>query len=136
MLLGDFWQGVGKRPALPGLTDLAAAEVLLRAGTLSGWLGSVKQISNAQEAAKALLSESMTRFQALGEHVRAAVAQSELGYCYRREGALDDARALYSEALNRIPDTDERQKGRKVAPSCAWLRSRTPVADLMTPYAS
>jgi hypothetical protein len=69
---GDLWQGVGQRPALAGLSARSAAEVLLRAGALSGWLGSARQIEDAQDAAKDLISESITRFQALGEPARVA----------------------------------------------------------------
>src|SRR5438477_9748827 len=62
-VLGDLWQGVGNRPELKGLPPLVAAEVLLQCGVLSGWLGSVRQIPEAQEKAKDLLSESLSRFQ-------------------------------------------------------------------------
>jgi len=37
--LGELWRGVGVRPNLEGLGKKAAAEVLLQAGVLSGWLG-------------------------------------------------------------------------------------------------
>jgi hypothetical protein len=47
---------------LEGLTEHTASEILLRAGTLSGWLGSVRQIEGAQDAAKDLISESIARF--------------------------------------------------------------------------
>ena len=60
--LGDLWQGTGQRPALEGLSELTAAEVLLRAGALSGWFGSIRQLQGAQDAAKDLISESITRF--------------------------------------------------------------------------
>ncbi|HWS89297.1 MAG TPA: hypothetical protein VN282_20150, partial [Pyrinomonadaceae bacterium] len=53
--LGELWRGVGERPNVEGLGDRAAAEVLLQAGVLSGWLGRVK---GAQDAAKDLISES------------------------------------------------------------------------------
>jgi hypothetical protein len=64
--LGELWRGVGMRPGLEGLTERTAAEVLLRAGALSGWLGSVQQVEGALDAAKDLISESIARFQALG----------------------------------------------------------------------
>jgi hypothetical protein len=37
--MGEFWQGIGKRPVLDGLESRTAAEVLLRVGALTGWLG-------------------------------------------------------------------------------------------------
>ena len=105
--LAELWQGIGQRPKLEGLTELTIAELLLRAGSLSGWLGSTRQIEGSQEAAKNLISESITSFQSLGELVRAAAAQSELGYCYWREGAYDNARIMYNEALKKLTDNDD-----------------------------
>lgn len=107
--LGDLWRGTGERPALEGLSERAAAEVLLRAGALSGWLGSVRQIEGAQDAAKDLISESISRFQALGEIGRAAEARGELGFCYRRAGAYDEARVVYHEALKELTGAGARE---------------------------
>src|SRR5438067_780378 len=105
--LAELWRGVGQRPPLEGLSEVTAAEVLLRVGTLSGWLGSARQVEGAQDAAKDLISESIARFQALGETAKAAAAQSELGFCYRRAGAYDEARVLYHEALKGLTDSSD-----------------------------
>src|SRR4051812_20885085 len=59
--LSELWRGVGVRPLLEGLSELTAAEVLLRVGALSGWFGSTRQLEGVQEAAKDLISESITR---------------------------------------------------------------------------
>ncbi len=112
--LAELWQGIGERPALEGLSELTAAEVLLRAGSLSGYLGSVQQIEGAQDAAKDLISESITRFQAIGETARVAAAQSELGFCYRRAGAYDEARLVYKEALKGLADSSEKELRAKI----------------------
>jgi CheY-like chemotaxis protein/tetratricopeptide (TPR) repeat protein len=104
--MGDLWSRVGEYPALDELDEATAADVLLRAGVLTGWLGSVKQIEGAQETAKNLLSESQSRFEALGATGKAAEAQMELGHCYWREGAFDNARVLLKEASDRLPDGD------------------------------
>lgn len=103
--LGELWRGVGQRPTLKGLTERTAAEVLLRAGALSGWLASIAQDEEGQRAAKDLITESITRFEALGEPARAAAAQSDLGFIYWREGAFDEARVVYEQALRRIPSS-------------------------------
>jgi CheY-like chemotaxis protein len=112
--LGELWQGVGERRAIEELSELTAAEVLLRAGSLSGYLGSIQQIKGAQDAAKDLISESITCFQALGETTRVASAQSELGFCYRRAGAYDDARVVYKEALKGLANDNEKELRAKV----------------------
>lgn len=103
--LGELWRGVGQRPTLEGLTERTAAEVLLRAGALTGWLASIAQDEEGQRAAKDLITESITRFEALGEPARAAAAQSDLGFIYWREGAFDEARVVYEQALRRIPSS-------------------------------
>ena len=112
--LGELWQGVGERPVLEGLSELTAAEVLLRAGSLYGYLGSVRQIEGAQEAAKDLISESLMRFEALGEPNGVAAAQSELGFCYRRAGAYDEARVIYQEALRGLADGRDHELRAKI----------------------
>jgi CheY-like chemotaxis protein len=100
--MGDLWQGVGHRPALEGLNQASAAEVLLRVGVLTGWLGCVKQVEGAQEDAKNLINESIRSFEELGDIEKVAEGQTELGYCYWRVGAFDDARVVLKEALTRL----------------------------------
>jgi CheY-like chemotaxis protein len=105
--MGELWPEVGGRPVLDGLTEATAAEVLLRVGALTGWLGSTRQIEGAQEAAKNLISESITRFEALQDIGKVAEALTEIGYCYWREGALNEARVVLREALSRLPADGE-----------------------------
>ncbi|HEX8069832.1 MAG TPA: sigma 54-interacting transcriptional regulator [Pyrinomonadaceae bacterium] len=104
--LGAYWAGVGVRPVLSGLDEDTQAELLLRVGALSGWLGSARQLAGAQEAAKDLLSESIARFEALGAASKAAEAQIEIAWCYLREGAHDEARLLLRLALERLGPAD------------------------------
>ena len=51
-LLSGFWKCIGEHPKLTGLQRSTSAEVLLRAGVLTGWIGSRNQITDAQEKAK------------------------------------------------------------------------------------
>ena len=111
--LGGLWQGIGERPSLEGLDKRTRAEVLLCVGVLSGSLGSVNQIREAQEAAKNLISESMALFEALGDDAGAANAQSALGVCYWRAGAHDDARIFLEQAFSRLDEkTNIEQKAK------------------------
>lgn len=102
--LGGFWRGIGKRPEVGSLSAAEQAEVLLRVGTLSGWLGSSGQIPGAQEFAKDLISESLRAFEALGDQEKVAEAQGDLAICYWREGAMDEGRVWFQEALSRATD--------------------------------
>lgn len=99
--LGDFWGGIGKRPTLDGLNPIEQADVLETVGALSGWLGSSGQVAGAQEFAKDLISESIRAFEALGDPDKIADAQLDLAICYWREGAMDEARVWFQEALAR-----------------------------------
>ncbi len=108
--MGEFWRGIGIRPLLDGLESRTAAEVLLRVGALTGWLGSSKQSEGAQEKAKGLIYESIRIFEALPDEEKVAEAQTELAGCYWREGAFDDARVVLQEALSRLNDMDSEVK--------------------------
>lgn len=101
--LGELWPEAGGRPVLDELSEATAAEVLLRVGTLTGWLGSTKQVEGSQERAKNLISESITRFEALQDTEKVAEAQIEIGYCYWRQGGFGEARIMLGEALTRLP---------------------------------
>lgn len=58
--LGDLWTRIGERPNLEGLQEETKGEVWLRAGALTGWIGSLRQIEGAQETAKNFITESIT----------------------------------------------------------------------------
>lgn len=108
--MGELWQRVGDRPALASLDQETAAEVLLRAGALTGWIGSTKQIEGSQEAAKDLITESISIFSSLANTEKLSAAQADLAYCYWREGAFDEARVLLQEALDRLAYSESETK--------------------------
>ena len=107
--MGELWQRIGERPHLDKLDQQTAAEVLLRAGTLTGWIGSTQQIEGAQEIAKDLIGESLAIFEAANEREKMAEALTELSICYWREGAYDEARLTLREALSRLGPEDRHQ---------------------------
>jgi tetratricopeptide (TPR) repeat protein len=109
--LDELWPSFDERPQIGGLDGRMAAEVLLRVGTLVGWIGSTRQIAGAQERAKNLISESAGAFEALPDASKAAEAQIELAVCYWREGAFDEARVVLEDALSRLTDRDNELKG-------------------------
>jgi tetratricopeptide (TPR) repeat protein len=110
--LGELWQGVGERPDVKQFRPVVAAEILLRCGALSGLLGGVRNIAGAQDRAKDLLTEAVRKFRSQGEHRKAAEAQCELGACYWRLGAHDDARVIMRESLKSLHDEDAELKAR------------------------
>jgi DNA-binding NtrC family response regulator len=111
-VLESLWQRIGERPNLGGLNKLTAAEVLLRVGSLSGRIGSTRQIEGSQEIAKDLISESLSLFEELNELEKTCEAQTNLAVCYWREGAFDEARIILNSVLNRLAGKGSIQENR------------------------
>lgn len=108
--LRGFWKGLLNRPKTTGLSEEAKAELLLRTGTLTGWLGSAKQVSGAQEAAKDLISESAAIFEQLNIGEKVAEARVDLAICYLREGGLDEARVTLRLVLDSLAGSRSEQR--------------------------
>ena len=105
-VLSDYWQSIGERPKLAGLEPSTAGEVLLRAGVLTGIIGSKNQIES-QETAKNLIHESLTIFESRKYSKKIVEAQTELALCYWRTGELNEARDLLTDSLSRLPAYSE-----------------------------
>lgn len=105
--MGELWYCIGERPIIENLDQETVAEVLLRVGVLTGWIGDVEQVKGAQEAAKDLLTRSATNFKTLKLTEKIAETHIELGLCYWREGRFEDARIVYKEALSHLTDTNK-----------------------------
>ncbi|MEK6278717.1 MAG: helix-turn-helix domain-containing protein [Acidobacteriota bacterium] len=101
-VMHPLWERIGERPELKGLHAEVCAEVLLTVGILTSWIGSKEGIENAQEAAKNLITESIGLYQAPGDLTKVAACRAEIAYCYFREGALDEARIMLTEALQQM----------------------------------
>ena len=106
--LGELWAGIGGRPQLNASPQMRA-EALLLCGTLSGWLGSAKQV-DVQGKARELLTEALHIFQTLSLKTKVSEAQYELGMCHFRRGAYDEARAVLDEALTGLEDAELKAK--------------------------
>lgn len=87
--------------------------MLLRAGVLTGAIGSKDQIPNSQEKAKDLISESLSIFESQRFKKKIAEAQTELALCYWRTGEINEARDLLKEALSHLT-TDSELKAKAV----------------------
>src|SRR5438309_1303716 len=64
--LSEFWPERDSAPKLNDVDEATSAEVLLRVGSLSGWLGSTDQTEGSQQTAKNLITQSIDLFQQLG----------------------------------------------------------------------
>ena len=61
--LSDYWPRIGEAPKLDGLEPSTAAELLLRAGVLTGIIGAYRPIPEAQTIAKDLITQSRAIFE-------------------------------------------------------------------------
>lgn len=129
--MNAFWERAGARPNVEGLDKRTAAEVLLRVGVLFGWIGSTRQIEDAQEKAKNLITESIRLFEELQDSEKVAEALIDLGYCYWREGAFDEARATLQSALSRLAESDIYRRAVALLRSAMVERSSTRFGDAL-----
>ncbi len=127
--MGELWDSVDERPKLQEFDERTTGEVLLRVGTLTGWIGSTKQIEGAQETAKNLISESLAIFESIHEVKKVAEAQIEIGYCYWREGAIDEARVWLKQALSKLDDEDGDLKGVALVRSALFEKVQNRLTD-------
>lgn len=105
--MGELWQRIGEHPSITGLQPSIAGEVLLRAGVLTGLIGSCQQIAEAQEIAKNLISESIGIFESLSYGKKILEGQNELALCYWREGRYSEARLILRNVLARLTKDSE-----------------------------
>ena len=102
-VMRPLWNGVGEYPDIEGLHPTVAAEVLLCTGILTGWIGSKDELKASNEWARDLLTESITYYESFQDAIRIAAVHTELGYCYWRAGALEEARIWFRDALEHLP---------------------------------
>ncbi len=100
--MSPVWQGIGSRPDTTGLHAHVAAEVVLCVGVLTGWIGSRNEIKASDEMARDLINDSIRFFESVGDFKKVAEGRTELAYCYWRAGALDEARIMFKQALERF----------------------------------
>jgi tetratricopeptide (TPR) repeat protein len=100
--IAEFWPDPTQPPAVENLSDANKAEMMLRVGSLAGWLATVKQIPGGHEFAKNIITGSVELFDRLGDAQKTAEAQGDLALCYWREGAHDEARIHVNNALQRL----------------------------------
>ena len=128
-ILTGLWPRTGQRPRVKSLEPVIAAEVLLRAGVLTGWIGS-DQIADAQEQAKDLISESIAIFESRKYKKKLAEAQAELALCYMRIGEYDNASDLLELALAELT-IDSELKAKAVLRSCIVKRHASSLSEAL-----
>jgi len=128
-ILGGLWPRLDQRPTVKGLEPDIAAEVLMRAGVLTGWIGS-EHIRDAQEQAKDFISESLAIFESRKYKKKIAEAQTELALCYMRIGEYDNASDLLKLALVDLTTVCE-LKARAILRFCIVKRHVSPLNEAL-----
>lgn len=96
----EIWPDTTALPKLDGLEVRDAAELLLRCGSLFGFLGHIKQLPNAQEKSKNLLTEARNMFLGVYNVEKIAECENYLALAYWRAGELNEAEAYVDTALS------------------------------------
>jgi len=124
-MLSGVWPRMDQRPRVKGLEPDVAAEVLLRAGVLTGW------IASDQEQAKDYISESLTILESRKYKKKTAEAQTELALCYMRIGEYENAFDLLKLALSELT-IDSELKAKAVLRSCIVKRHASLLNEALT----
>jgi tetratricopeptide (TPR) repeat protein len=133
-----LWKNIGDEPNVKGLDPSAAAEVYLCVGILTSWIGSREGIEKSQETAKNLIGRAIRIFESLGDSLKVAESQAEIAYCYLREGGLDEARIMLTEAVQKLsPQGNTKARALLKLAIVEWSASRYNVAhEILTNNAS
>lgn len=97
-VLGDLFRGVGEHPDIERHPSDVGAEILLQCACLSGFLGDA-QGADVHDRVKDLLTEAVDMFRAQNLESKVSEGNYELGICYYRKGAYDEARIMFDEAM-------------------------------------
>ncbi len=101
-LLAPYWTGFDsetKIPALPALSDVEAAHLLLRIGSVISAFGNAEQIKNSQEKSREYLSRAEDLFDDLADSEGKAQCQNKTGITYWRNGDLETAQIYFRESF-------------------------------------
>ncbi|CAN5708028.1 hypothetical protein BH20ACI4_BH20ACI4_11260 [soil metagenome] len=100
-LLAVFWNDFRVKPDIGELPADIVAEVYLRCGSVAGYMGRSKHLTNAQEISRSLLTESKDRFTQLGAEAKIAECENHLALSFERVGDVKNARQFLESAFMR-----------------------------------
>lgn len=99
-LLREFWSDITELPDVSGLPPIIAGEILLRCGSIAGFLGDLKQIPNAQEHSKTILTNARSKFIELHKPEKIAECENYLSLTCWRSGEIKEANVWIEESLS------------------------------------
>jgi tetratricopeptide (TPR) repeat protein len=106
-ILSKYWKNINELPNVSELNQIEQAEILLRCGSLAGYIGSCKQKKGYQELAQTLITEAKKLFSLPCDEEKITAFDEEkiteyetyLASTYQRMGQLDEARIWINSAL-------------------------------------
>ena len=145
-VLSPWWK-LGDWPNQEGLTESAAAELLLMAGSLTDSIARTKRIVGGQRVAEALLSGAIALLDHTAENLKATEARIELACCYYHQGLFDLAHSTLRRSISSLSEEDyelravalfrlailERHRGR-LREALALLDEVSTLENLISPW--
>ena len=98
-LLSVFWNDFRVNPNTAELSDDVVAEIFLRCGSISGYLGRSGKINEAQETSRKLLFEAKQKFTKLQLSSKEAECNNYISLSYERTGDIKTAREYLESAF-------------------------------------
>lgn len=97
--LREIWEDYKVFPNVSGIDEKNAAEIILRCGSLLGFLGNTKLLPNAQEYSKNLLTDARDRFIILQNIEKITECENYLALAYWRKGEHKEALDFVDQAI-------------------------------------
>ena len=98
--LEDIWSDKTMAPKVEEFEPRVAGELLLRCGSLIGFVGHNRQIPKAQEKSKNLLTEARQIFLDIYDPEKIAECETYLALAYWRSGETEESQTWVEEALS------------------------------------
>lgn len=104
--VGELWRDKTALPDTEGLSPYLKAELILRCGSLFGFLGHTKQIPDSQEKSRNLLTYARNLFLEIYEVEKICECENYLALTYWRTGEANEAKSWLEESFSRnLPET-------------------------------
>lgn len=97
--IGEIWKDISTFPDVEIFELPIAAELLLRCGSLLGFLGHNKQIADSQQNSKNILTEARSRFLDLENTEKVAECENYLALAYWRTGESNESEIWLNTSL-------------------------------------
>lgn len=131
--IGDLWRDKTALPDTEGLSPYLKAELILRCGSLFGFLGHTKQLPESQEKSRNLLTHARNLFLEIYEIEKICECENYLALTYWRTGEANEAKSWLEESLSRnLPESNDTRIYTHIINALVELSSNRPKKILKT----